>query len=287
MDTAVKSMVTVAAVAENKEPMLREAYWLFHSLRRFGGALADAKGIVYFVDSLPADIAPLESLGVEVKCAPTIDPRSPHCNKIQMLLDEYATDWLVALDIDTVITGDFSDYLVNPMLAAKIVDQNPLSEELWNRLYGYFGLTLPQERHLTHFHAKESNPYFNTGVLLIPGDQRAELGAAWRRLVPKVLEFYPREPEIAQHAFFTDQFAFTLALTETGLAYRVLPLELNFPTHIPVHPMFVAGEARPLILHHHHKISPEGRLNYCTYPFVNHLIDRFNQSLDEAEGEVL
>lgn len=274
-----KTTVTVAAVAENKEPMLREAGWLFHSLRKFGGRLADARGRLYVVDSLPEDTKHLEALGVEIKCVPAIEPRSPHCNKIRMLLDDHATDWLVALDTDTVITGDFSDYLSEPVLAAKIVDQNPLPEELWERLYACFGRSLPRERHLEHFYGRESNPYFNTGVLLIPGNQRAALGAAWLQHVPGVLDIYPREPEIARHAFFTDQFAFALALAETGLACRALPLEMNFPTHIPVHPQFVSGDTRPLILHHHHRITPEGALAYCGYPEVNRLIDRFNQSL--------
>jgi len=276
---SAKPTVTVASVAENREPMLREAGWLFHSLRKFGGRLADARGRLYVIDSLPDDTAHLEALGVEIKCVPTIEPSSPHCNKIHMLLDDHATDWLVALDIDTVITGDFSDYLGEPVLAAKIVDQNPLPEELWERFYAHFGLSLPRERYLTHFYSRESNPYFNTGVLLIPGNRRAALGAAWLRYVPGVMDLYSREPEIARHGFFTDQFAFALALTATGLDYRPLPLEMNFPTHIPVHPMFVSADTRPLILHHHHRIIPEGGLAYCGYAEVNCLVDRFNKSL--------
>lgn len=275
--------VTVATLAENREPMLREVYWLFHSLRTFGGRLSGAKAIVYFVDSVPKETSHLEALEVETRLVPTIEPRSPHCNKIHMLLDDYETDWLVALDTDTIITGDFSDYLNKPVVCAKIVDGNPLTEELWRKLYSYFALNLPKQRYLTHFHAVESNPYFNSGVLLIPGSKRAVLGKAWLKLVPEVMTIYPFEPELAKHSFFTDQFAFALALTKANLAYRVLPLDLNFPTHIPIHPMFVTSSLSPLILHHHHKVNSEGKIKHCDYPVVNELIDRFNTSL-AADG---
>lgn len=276
-------VVTIAAVSENTQKMLREAHLLFYSLRSFGGALSQANAILYVVDSMPTETSSFEKLGVELKQVATIDPRSPHSNKIHMLLDKYDTDWLVAMDIDTVITGDFTMHLREPVVSAKIVDGNPLSEELWHRLYGYFDLTLPSERYLSHFHARDSNPYFNSGVLLIPGAQRAVLGVAWLELVTEVMAIYALEPEIAKQAFFTDQFAFALALTKTGLAYRTLPLEMNFPTHMPVHPMFVPDDFCPLVLHHHHKISALGKLEHCDYPVVNTLIDRINRSLDADE----
>lgn len=273
-------VVTVAAVAENREPMLREVHWLFHSLRTFGGALADARAIVYFVDSLPRETRHLEALGVEIRQVRTIDDRSPHSNKIHMLLDRHDTEWLVAMDTDTVIMGDFSEQLERPVFAAKIVDTNPLSEALWARLYGYFDLALPGERYQTHFTGDLSNPYFNSGMLLVPRTEVARLGETWLGLVPQVIAVYERDPELAKHAFFTDQFALALAVSKTGMDYRTLPLEMNFPTHYPVHESFVTQDMAPFVIHHHHMIDPGGRLEHCDHASVNQLIDRFNASLD-------
>jgi hypothetical protein len=276
----INSAITVAAVAENREPFLTEATWLVHSLRNFGGTLADARCVIYFVDSLPADTAPLADLGAELKVVPTLISGSPHCNKIHMLLDDHAgSDWLVALDTDTIITGDFSAWLVEPVFSAKIVDQNPLPETAWRKLFAGSGLNLPTERYLTHFHARETIPYFNSGVLLLPEKDIARLGRTWLDLVPDIMAIYPQHPEIARHAFFTDQFALALALVKAGLNYQTLPLEMNFPTHIPVHPDFKPQSLEPLILHHHHKTTPEGYLAHCGYDNINRLINRFNKSL--------
>ncbi len=98
-----------------------------------------------------------------------------------------------------------------------------------------------------------------------------------------MLDLYPRDPEIAEFSFFTDQFALALALSGTGIPYRTLPLEMNFPTHQAVHPSFMSPEFRALVVHHHHKIDPAGTLAHCGYENVNRLIDQFNSSLESAE----
>jgi hypothetical protein len=196
-----------------------------------------------------------------------------------MLLDEYDTDWLIAMDVDTVFVGDVSPYLEKPLFAAKIVDANPFSEQLWGKLYHYFGMEMPRERFLTHFHARPSNPYFNSGVLFIPGEIRVSLGKVWLEMISRIMEIYSCEPEMAEYSFFTDQFALALALTKTRTNYQLLPLELNFPTHKSVHSRFVHDEFIPSILHHHHKINHLGQLEHCEYPSVNNVIDAFNQSL--------
>jgi hypothetical protein len=56
---------------------------------------------------------------------------------------------------------------------------------------------------------------------------------------------------------------------------------MNFPTHIPVHPEFMTENLSPLILHHHHRLTGDGLLEYSSYTSVNLLIDHFNLSLHE------
>lgn len=275
--------MVVAAVAENREPFVTEVKWLFHSLRKNGGRLSDTKAMVYFVNDFPENLSFFINHNIELKVVTPLEPKSPHCNKIHMLLDDHSDcDWLVALDTDIVILGDFSDYLTGSSFCAKIVDDNPLSDEVWETFFGYFGLPAPKERFLSHFYAKESLPYFNSGVLLIPQKDIQILGTTWKNLIPKVLNIYEVNPDIARHSFYTDQFALAIALAINGMEYETLPLELNFPTHFPVHPEFIKEKTLPYILHHHHKITESKYLSYCNYDYVNRLIERFNKTLKDS-----
>ena len=64
----------------------------------------------------------------------------------------------------------------------------------------------------------------------------ARLAPRWAQFVRQVLDAYTDLPEVARHAFFTDQFALTLALAEQEITVDPLPLSMNFPTHGRVHP---------------------------------------------------
>jgi hypothetical protein len=112
--------VLVATVAENRSPFVHEAEFLFRSLRRFGGNLSHAPGVVYFVGSAdPAVIKRLAALGVTTKVVEPFDERCPHANKIRMLQTEKDFEYLVALDPDIVVARDFSAHVMGAAVAAK------------------------------------------------------------------------------------------------------------------------------------------------------------------------
>src|SRR5688572_4880923 len=118
----------VAAVAENRAPYARETVCLFKSLADFGGAMARARRIAYFVDGVDAEYRELlEALGVSIRIVERLNSSCPHANKIHMLLDREPCDILVALDTDIVVARDFSDWVGRASFAAKPVDDNPLS----------------------------------------------------------------------------------------------------------------------------------------------------------------
>jgi hypothetical protein len=259
--------VLVACVAENRLRDHREVLLLFRSLVRLGGSLAACRKAAWFVEHIDPHISrQLAVLGVETRVVSRLNSRCPHANKIRMLTEaDDAVDWVVALDTDIAVAGDFSARLGGGTVRAKPVDYDPLPRHQWHQLFDYFGLRLPPERYLTTFDRAETIAYFNSGVLLVPRPLATELGAAWASFVGLVLDAYPDLPSLAPHAFFTDQFALTLALADRGIHVDTLPLALNFPTHRSIDGSFQPDDVRPLILHHHHRMTSEGELLICGY----------------------
>src|SRR5262249_19298674 len=147
-----------------------EVELLFRSLRRRGGHLARARCAAKFVGTVNRAVAQrLDALEVEVDVVQRVDPRSPHANKIRMLEGAGDVGFLVALDNDVARSRDLSSYLDPARVGAKPEDLDPLTFPQWVHLFDYLRLEIPPERFRTTFTWAETIPYFNTGVLLLPG----------------------------------------------------------------------------------------------------------------------
>lgn len=230
--------------------------------------MAHARRRLYVVGELDEGLhSTLTGLAVEIVPVKAFDERCPHANKLKMFVDEDDVDYLVALDTDVVITGDFSHEVRGSAVAAKQVDQDPFGIPNWMTLFEYFSVPFPSARFLTHFAFAETIPYFNSGVLIVPMTAMSRLAAPWGRFVTRLLEAYDELPqEIVKHRFFTDQIALALALADSQIPFRALPLEMNFPTHRPLSPDVQTDRVAPLILHHHHRLDDEGLMlptGYC------------------------
>jgi len=277
---AAPERVVVACVAENTPRFHHEVVYLFKSLRYFGGRLADAPGIVYFVGSVNAEVAAtLAALDVTVQIVDRLDERCPHANKIQMLDDTKDHDYLVAVDTDIVVVRDFSFQLIGNSIAAKPADSDPLTLVQWQKIFGYFNLQLPQTRCLTSFTLSETIPYFNSGVIVIPRMWVSRLRTLWREYIVRLLDAYGDLVEIEEHRFFTDQIALSLAIARGEMPIRELPLEMNFPIHHPVHDDLEPTRIAPWLLHHHHRWSDSNRLADCCYENINREIRRIHAAL--------
>jgi len=272
--------VLIACQGSGKEPFIKETEKLFKSLLYFGGNLAHAQKVACFTESIsPEIVESLTNLGVIVKIVENLDNRCLHANKVQILdMYEEDYDYLVALDTDIVISRDFSDFLGKPAIAAKPVDNDPLNFNQWEDLFNYFDLKVPPERYTTCFALKQTIPYFNSGVLIIPKKYASTLYGTWKSFVYKLLDAYVELPEIAKNSFFTDQFALSLALTKEKLPYFELPLEMNFPTHIHIHDDFKPNLVNPYLIHYHHSYSSDD-IAHCSYENINLLIDKINKAI--------
>lgn len=278
--------IVISTQGENVKQHQTEILALFKTLRQFGGQISSCKLIANFVGSVDYSAAMnLKQLDVKVNIIKTFDSRSPHSNKIKSLDLEFTPDILFVLDCDTVIACDFFQQINPQFFQAKPVDQDPLSIEQWNRLFAHFGLKTSTQRYQTSFHAKPTIAYFNSGVLSIPGKYIRKLRESWSYYVTQLFDVYDRFPDIGAHRFFTDQFALALALQHLKIPTQIFSLEMNFPTHHPVHDSFVPHNINPYILHHHHRVDCKGQLLPTGYDEPDKAINKINRFLISASLE--
>jgi hypothetical protein len=278
--------VLVATVAEDREPHASEVMYLFKTLERFGGRLSRARRVAYFLESADfPGVDQLADLDVTVKVVERVDARCPYSNKVRMLESSEEFDYLVAVDTDVVITRDFSVFLQGSAIAAKPAGRIRLSLDQWKKVFDYFGLEVPQARYLTTARIDETIPYFNAGFLIIPMEHVTTLQAEWQSFTTRLLDAYPELPDVAEHPVFVDEFSLSLALASARLPFRGLPLAMNFPTDRRVDPLLEPESIKPYIIHHHHRVSPEGELLPCSYEGINAVIAEVNACLRAPDQE--
>lgn len=279
--------VLVSAVAEPREPWQTEICRLFETLRQLGGAVSAARATALFTGQPDAHtVATLEALQVDVRLITAVDPQCPHANKIRMLEQDDDVDWILALDTDMLITGDLSEQLRHPAVMLRVVDADPLSHAQWRRLFDYFGVELPADRLRTTCTGKKTPAYFNSGAVFVPRTYAAPLAAAWRDYVQRLLSAYNSLGDVAHHAFYTDQIALSLALASSEVPVQPLPVEVNTPSHSPIHRRWRPGSITPRLVHYHHQVDAAGRVSPSGYVGVDSQIDRANAVWLAVKGGV-
>jgi hypothetical protein len=274
--------VLLSCVSENRPDWFDRVRSLVLSVREFGGELSEAPVTVNFVDDVAPEFArPLKRLGAEVRVVAQQNGRNPFSNKLRMLeLHEQADfDLLVALDCDVVVVGDFSAQLSSERIGAKPADYDQFTDREWRRLFGALDIPLPARQVVATATGEPIYPYFNSGVLLVPRRLCEELLGQWVRYQGEILDLFRGDPRLIarRHQLHVDQLALACALQAGRLPYEALPVSVNFPTHIPVHASTLSGVSRPLILHYHGEISPEGFLTRSRSALADEQLDRFNR----------
>lgn len=275
----------MATVLDARRASARETVVLFRTLEALGGRLGGARRVVHCVgDPGRADRDELRALRVSVRTAQAVDDRVPYANKVRMLQAEYARcDHVLAVDNDVAVAADPTPWIGGSRVAAKPAEADVLSLREWELLYAHFGLPMPEARCVTHLQARETAPYFNSGVLVVPARVARDLGTTWERccraLAAAVLARPRALPFVVPHPPLIEQLALSLTLQALALPVRELPLALNFPTHRPVHPAFGPDDVRPVLLHHHHRLAVDGTLLPCTHTAANVAIARVNATL--------
>ena len=276
--------VRVASVSENRPPWRDEIKVLFASLRVLGGSLAEAPAVAYFVSSVERETAAfLGDLGVEVRVV--APEKVAKANVLRMYEEPEAYDWLVALDPDVAVAGDFAGYLEGAAVLGRVAPNVPFSIEGWEAIFRLFDLELPTTRYMTGMNRAETIPYFNGGVLLVPSAHVLALGSAWRSFADGLLRERERLPRNVPGGkpWNRNQISLCLALAGSGVPTRALPIAMNFiPTDLD--PALDPHHVRPLLLHHQHLFNRDLTIMPFGYRAPDRTIRRVNRALDATFG---
>ena len=289
--------IAIACQVPQIESYTKEAEFLFQSINEYGGKLAKAEKIACCREPLSDETtSSLEKLGVKTRLIEPFDSRCVYANKIPMLgfSEEVDFDILVALDTDIIIRRDFSNLIDEEKIGVVRDDIDPLGLDNWKILFKHFDLKLPEERFHTYKNWKETIPYFNTGVLVFPQSYISEFYEAWKYYTIKLLDTYEKFPTIRHYypfgvgAFYIEQLSFALAIHGGRFPYFTLPIEMNFPTHIKLHPNCKTEHLDPFLIHHHHRISKLGNIRNCYYENINKCFDKIKFSADRKnDSEII
>jgi hypothetical protein len=277
--------VLFSCVAENEPSWFRKVHNLVLSIRSFGGSLAEAPVVVNFVDDVTPEYShALEDLGASVRIVAPLNPQHRYANKLRMLqlVHEFDFDVLAALDCDVIVVDDIAEFLPDGSVCGKPADCDFLSDGQWRRVFGTLSLPVPEKAYVTTTFGQRTYPYLNSGVLLIPKGFCADLYSLWARFVFGLERVYATHPDIALRRKYNDQIALTCAVVAGEFPIQPLPVSMNFPTHIDVHPAFVRRLSGVHVIHYHQGLDELGFIRGSKYPAVNRCLDRFNRRRAEA-----
>jgi hypothetical protein len=279
--------VLFSCVAENRDEWYDRTINVALSIRRFAGRLSKAPVVVNFVEGVKPKYAQrLAELDVETRVVERVDPTYPYANKLRMLElhRELDFDVLVALDCDTVVVGDPTPHVIVAgigAIGAKPADCDFLGEPQWRRFFGALDLPVPERRFWTTTFGQRTYPYFNSGVLVLPSENCGALYDLWLGYIYRLQDVFDQHADIAAYRQYTDQLALTASLVEGRFPLRALPVTMNFPTHLNVHPQHRGESGPPRIIHYHNRVDGDGFLRPTRYDDVNQAIDRFNRERSE------
>jgi hypothetical protein len=277
--------VVVGLLTENTTRMLSQTTRLLRSIRWFGGKLAESRIVVCTVGRLGAESErELCELGAEVRVVSRFHPANPTANRHQLIAEllDAPESLLFLLDCDTIIARDPLPFLDGVNFQAKIAPTPTVNDAVFERLFSFFGIPKPPRSYVTGLDGTPTVPYFNGGVLAMPRAIARTLAPVWRRYNQVLAD---RPELVAPCQRHMHQASLTLALVETGVPCRELPLAMNFQinaTHVAAPRDWATTD--PVIVHYHHLATDDGLLLPCPYPAVQARIEAFN---DRAKAEGL
>lgn len=281
--------VGFACVTENRLDWAAKVHNLALSVRTLGGPAAEAPIVVNVVEGTDDRIRRLlEPLDVLVRAVERFDPRFPHANKLRMFEDLAGLgecDVLVALDCDILLVDDPTPLLSSTHIRAKAEDQTILADHHWLGIYEHFAIDPPARDCVMTSSGEVTYPWWNSGVVHIPGPLVEPLRARWAENVLSVGRLHEQQPDLLPATWITDQTAFALTLLELGLPFDPLPIWGNLPTCFPIQPTFLDTEpGRPIFVHYHHHLDGEGFLRASGLPVVDKRLQEMNEVRAAALG---
>jgi 2-polyprenyl-3-methyl-5-hydroxy-6-metoxy-1,4-benzoquinol methylase len=214
---------------------------------------------------------------VEIK---PYDPRSPHCNKVQQLRTFAQTkfDRVVLMDCDIAWVGHAPLPRGAPV-AGKSVDLPNPPEVILAAIFHEAGLGVPGWVPVSIPKGpgaqQTDRNNFNGGVYVLAGTVIPQLDAAWRRWADWCLD---HRQLFGDYSIHVDQVSFALAVRHLGLASDILPIEWNYPVHLPAAQL---PDVTPQIIHYHRQLGPHFKIAPMGLPKPDQAIHLLNQRIED------
>lgn len=241
---------------------------------RTGSAAWAAAPLTVHIINGRADHAygPLRSLGAAIARTPAVQERSP-LNKVAMFRAADPSRQLIALDCDLLLSADLDGFPQHDGLSAVPAEFPLLASGVWRDLYSALKLPLLADPLAATVSGQPIPvPYFNSGVVVLPGRWGAELAEAWLHYagLARQHEAIPRWTK--SHDFHLEQIALACALSYLRWPLDVLPVEYNAPFRI-------RNLSRVKILHYHAQINRDGTVREPPSPAGAAIVQRFNTTI--------
>ncbi len=253
---------------------------LIMSMAHFGGAMTNGRYLVLVTGAMaPKMVEALTSYGVEVRQVPS-GTRALH--PLLWLENERDFDVAVVLDSGSMVAGDFSGYVTDRCIGARLADECPLSVSEWERAAAHLDRDLTRMRLTLPGSGEDAPPYFDPGLLIVPRLLLAEVCGEWRETAERLatLHLVDGDPSVLAAQ------ALSFVLHRSRLPVRVLPLELGFPVGRSLHPICMPDAVQPLVLRYR-GLTADGRLPVSPHAEPNVAVARVNAllaSLDHASA---
>ncbi len=267
----------IGCVAENTSKYQGQVLRLIQSIRWFGGSMAGANIMVCIVDEADADfVDAVNKWGAFARIVPRFSYFHAHSNKLRLfdVPEIYAYDTVILLDCDTVVVQDLLLHINGETFQAKIADAATISHTVFERLFYYYNLPIPQQDYRCTFSGERTIWYCNAGVLIFPQSILRSLVPLWR----KYTEDLARKLDLLGNAAtYCEQASLALAYTENAIPFAPLSSAMNFPLHLsgPNCPQEMR-DCDPFIIHYHHLIDNEGYIMDSSFPQVQQRIQAYN-----------
>lgn len=174
---------------------------------------------------LNCEIRPIETEG-------RFDPPYPHGNKILAALDPKDTDYAAFLDSDMLVIAPCGvEELVRPD-AVGVVPSTSMrwsDQSIWPRLYGAFGMEVPEERiTMTRDQREEVAPYFNAGLLVIDERHRSPDGRRFAEVWMETAQRIDALEDVENKRPYLDQMSMPIAMLRAGMQWALLDERYNY-----------------------------------------------------------
>jgi hypothetical protein len=278
--------VVFACVAEPNVKYLDQAMRLLLSLRWFGGSLAHSRFVLGTTGAIPLEYRRVfDQYRAEVVPVPRFDIRHGPSNKISLMKSPELAghDSVVVMDCDTVIVRDPARWIQTSGIDAKTADLPTVTPDELDALFQYVGASPPPREFRHELTGDCCAAYCNSGVITIAETQREIFGREWDTWNQRLLD---APASLRFDRTFLDQASLAIAIHLSGLHFRPLPAEMNFPVHLPARAYPETWQHRdPHVIHYHDLARADGTLRRPPLGQCARRIDAFNAQM-RAEGHV-